>query len=184
VAVPNLLRRNVLSDKNNRPGAGIVFRKPEIRDGKRVHEIARASKTLDVNSVYHYLLLCRCFADTSMVAEKQGRVIGFCTAFTPPAAPDTVFVWQVAVDQKERGQGVGVRILVEIINNLRASNIRYLDATITPSNTASIRLFTAAAKKLNAPFTFDKVFFSAADFGENAHESEKLFHIGPIDSPL
>ncbi len=172
-----------MSDKNNRPGAGIVFRKPETRDGKHVYAIAKAAKTLDVNSVYHYLLLCRYFAGTSMVAEKQGRVIGFCTAFTPPEAPDTVFVWQVAVDQQERGQGIGVRILVEIIRNLKASEgITYLDATITPSNTASIKLFTAAAKKLNAPFTFDTVFFSAADFGENAHESEKLFHIGPIPS--
>lgn len=169
-----------MPDKNNRRGAGIVFRRPETHDGKHVYEIARASGTLDVNSAYHYLLLCRYFADTSMIAEKQGRVIGFCTAFTPPEAPDTVFVWQVAVDHQERGQGIGVRILIEIINNLKALNIKYLDATITPSNIASIKLFTSAAQHLNASFTFEKDFFTAADFGGNVHEPEKLFHIGPI----
>jgi L-2,4-diaminobutyric acid acetyltransferase len=169
-----------LSDKNNRLDAGIVFRRPETRDGKDIYEIARASETLDLNSAYHYLLLCRYFADTSMIAEKQGLVIGFCTAFTPPEAPDTIFVWQVAVDHQERGQGIGVRILIEIINNLRSLKIKYLDATITSSNIASIKLFTSAAQQLNAPFTFEKDFFTAADFGENVHEPEKLFHIGPI----
>jgi L-2,4-diaminobutyric acid acetyltransferase len=169
-----------LSDKNNRPGAAIVFRRPETSNGKDIYEIARAAGTLDLNSAYHYLLLCRYFAGTSMIAERQGRVIGFCTAFTPPEAPDTVFVWQVAVDHQERGQGIGVRILIEIIHNLKALNIKYLDATITPSNIASIKLFTSAAQKLNAPFTFEKDFFTAADFGENVHEPEKLFHIGPI----
>lgn len=172
-----------MPDHHGAARKGIVFRKPDAKDGKYLWELARASKTLDVNSLYHYLLMCRVFVDTCLVAEKQGRVIGFCTAFIPPGAPDTVFVWQVAVDQQERGQGIGVRILIEIINNLRSLNIKYLDATITPSNTASIKLFTSAAQQLNAPFTFKKDFFTAADFGKNVHEPEKLFHIGPIPYP-
>lgn len=169
-----------MPDHHGAARKGIVFRRPETCDGKDVYEIARTSGTLDVNSAYHYLLLCRYFADTCLVAEKQGRVIGFCTAFIPPGAPDTVFVWQVAVDYQERGQGIGVRILIEIINNLKALNVQYLDATITPSNSASIRLFTSAAKQMNAPFRFETVFFTASDFGKNVHEPEKLFHIGPI----
>lgn len=169
-----------MSDENNRSETGIVFRRPETRDGKHVHALARASGTLDVNSPYHYLLLCRYFADTSIIAEKQRKLIGFCTAFIPPEAPDSVFVWQVAVDQQERGQGIGVRILLKIIYNLRSFGITYLNATITPSNTASVRLFTATAKKISAPFVFEEDFFTAADFGENLHEPEKLFRIGPF----
>jgi hypothetical protein len=55
-----------------------------------------------------------------------------------------------------------------------------MEATITPSNQASHSLFKAAARVLDAPFEFEKEFFSAADFGHHLHAPEMLFHIGPI----
>ncbi len=163
-----------------RDSNGIVFRNPETRDGKRLWEIAKATRTLDLNSVYHYLILCRHFSKTCVVAENQGRMVGFVTAYIPPNNKDTVFVWQVAVDGKERGRGIGVRMLARVFENAAMQQVRNLAATITPSNRASVRLFTAAARGLNAPYTFEKEFFSAADFGQIPHEPERLFHIGPV----
>ena len=157
----------------------IIFRSPKTDDGKYFWEIAKASKTLDVNSTYHYLIMCRHFGKTCLAAEKQGCVVGFVTAYIPPDSPDTIFVWQVAVDEKERGQGLGVQMLVTLFKKLKILNIKYLDATITPSNQASIKLFTAVARELKASFEFEKDFFSAVNFGENAHEPEILFHINP-----
>jgi len=169
-----------LSTENSRKTAGIVFRNPKTEDGKYFWEIAKASKTLDVNSAYHYLIMCRHFGKACIAAERQGQVVGFVTAYIPPDSPDTVFVWQVAVDEKERGQGLGMQMLINVVKNVKALNVKNLDATITPSNQASINLFTAAARELNAPFEFEKEFFSAANFGQNDHEPEMLFHIGPI----
>ncbi|MBN1931869.1 MAG: diaminobutyrate acetyltransferase [Desulfobacterales bacterium] len=169
-----------MSAKNSRETNGIVFRNPKTEDGKYFWEIAKASKILDVNSTYHYLIMCRHFKKTCIAAEKQGRVIGFVIAYIPPDSPDTVFVWQVAVDAKERGQGLGVRMLVNVFKNVKPFDVKNLDATITPSNKASIGLFTAAARELNAPFMLEDDFFSTDDFGQNAHEAEMLFHIGPI----
>lgn len=157
-----------------------LFRHPTKQDGKHLWEIAKSSGSLDLNSVYHYLIMCRHFGKTSLVSEKQGQVIGFVTAYIPPDSPDTVFVWQVAVDEKERGQGLGVHLLTNVFKNARKWGVKNLDATITPSNRASIGLFTAVARRLNAPFEFKEEFFSTADFGKNAHEAEMLFHIGPI----
>ncbi|MFZ2634044.1 MAG: diaminobutyrate acetyltransferase [Desulfosalsimonadaceae bacterium] len=158
----------------------IVFRNPKIQDGQYLWELAKASKTLDVNSPYHYLIMCRHFGKTCLTAEKQGRVIGFVTAYIPPDSVDTVFVWQVAVDEKERGQGLGLHLLINIFKNAKAFSVRNLDATITPSNQASLCLFKAAARVLDAPFEFEKEFFRAADFGHNFHAPEMLFHIGPV----
>ncbi len=168
-----------MSTENSRKKTGIVFRNPKTRDGKYFWEIAKASKVLDVNSPYHYLIMCRHFGKTCIVAEKQGRVIGFVTAYIPPDSPDSLFVWQVAVDEKERGQGLGVQMLINAFKNSKALNIKNLNATITPSNQASINLFTAVARELNSPFEFEKEFFSATNFGQNNHEPEMLFHIGP-----
>jgi L-2,4-diaminobutyric acid acetyltransferase len=168
-----------LSTENSRKKTGIVFRNPSIRDGKYFWKIAKASKTLDVNSAYHYLIMCRHFGKTCIVAEKQGRVVGFVTAYIPPDSPDSIFVWQVAVDKKERGQGLGVQMLINAFKNAKAYNIKNLDASITPSNQTSIKLFKAVARELNAPFEFEKEFFSASDFGQYNHEPEMLFHISP-----
>ena len=169
-----------MSTENRREINGIVFRNPNTGDGKHLWEITKASGTLDVNSTYYYLVMCRHFKKTCIVAEKQGRIVGFVTAYIPSDSPDTVFVWQVAVDERERGHGLGVLLLTNILKNGTALGVKNLDATITPSNKASIGLFKAAARKLHAPFEFGREFFSAADFGQNAHEAEMLFHIGPV----
>lgn len=158
----------------------IVFRNPETEDGKYFWEIAKASKTLDVNSAYHYLIMCRHFGRTCIAAERQGQIVGFVTAYIPPDLPDTIFVWQVAVEKKHRGRGLGVRMLVEAFNNAKAVNVKNMDATITASNLPSINLFKATARVLNAPFEFEEEFFSAENFGKSGHEPEILFHIGPI----
>lgn len=158
----------------------IVYRTPEICDGKYFFEIAKASKTLDVNSPYHYLILCRHFRKTCIVAEELGKIIGFVTAYIPPDKPDTVFVWQVAVAETARGKGIGVHMLLKLFYNLKSFNVNCIDATITPANQASINLFSAVARALNAPFVFEKEFFKPTDFGKNIHDPEMLFHIGPI----
>jgi L-2,4-diaminobutyric acid acetyltransferase len=168
-----------LNTKKSQLSDSIIFRPPKTDDGKYFWEIAKASKTLDVNSIYHYLIMCRHFGKTCLAAEKQGRVVGFITAYIPPGSPDTVFVWQVAVDEKERGQGLGVQMLVTLFKKLKILNIKHLDATITPSNQASVKLFMAVARELKSSFEFEKEFFPAVNFGENIHEPEILFHIGP-----
>lgn len=174
------MREELLSKENGMETNGIVFRNPKTLDGKNLWEIAKASNTLDVNSAYHYLIMCRHFKKTCIVTEKQGQVIGFVIAYIPTDSPDTVFIWQVAVDEKQRGQGLGVDMLIHVFKKVKVFHVNNIDATITPSNKASIKLFTAVARRLKAPFEFEKVFFSGADFGQNVHEPEILFHIGPI----
>lgn len=158
----------------------LYFRSLRTKDGKDIWEIAKASGTLDLNSPYHYLIMCRHFGLTGLVAETQGRIVGFVTAYIPPETPDTLFVWQVAVDESARGSGIAKRMLVRVFENAKAVGVRYLSATITPSNQASINLFTAVARELKADFMFEGEFFSAADFGPNVHEPEVFFQIGPV----
>jgi L-2,4-diaminobutyric acid acetyltransferase len=170
-----------LSDQSDQEDEHIIFRNPDIKDGKKLWEITKRSEKLDLNSPYYYLIMCTHFAQTSIVAEKKEEIVGFVTAYIPPPSPETIFVWQVAVDNKFRGKGIAGRMLLAVINNAIKLNVKYLDATITPSNLASINLFTSTAKKVGAPFEFEKVYFSEMDLG-GGHEPEKLFRIGPINN--
>src|SRR5690606_23753072 len=89
----------------------ISLRRPIPEDGAAVHALIASSPPLDVNSTYAYLLLCHHFRETCVVAELNGRLVGFISGYIPPTQPDTFFVWQVAVHSQVRGSGLGTSML-------------------------------------------------------------------------
>lgn len=151
---------------------------PQLDDGHRLWQVARESKELDLNSPYSYLLWCRDFSDTTVVARGDDGVRGFVTGYVRPEAHDTFFVWQVAVSPRHRGRGLARRMLDHIGDGLAARGCRYLEATVTPSNTASARLFASFAEGRGAPLARQPL-FDAALFPDG-HEPEVLVRIGPI----
>lgn len=149
---------------------------PEITDGVACWRLAAASRVLDVNSRYAYVLWCRDFADTSVVARKDGAVIGFITGYLRPSDPATLLVWQVAVDEQARGSGVAAAMLDALVGRVPA---RHVETTITPDNAASVALFTAFARRAGAALQRSELFGS--DLLGADHEPELLFRIGPIN---
>ncbi|HDS45199.1 MAG TPA: diaminobutyrate acetyltransferase [Methanomicrobia archaeon] len=156
-----------------------IVRAPCVNDGAKIHALVSNSAPLDVNSRYCYLLLCRYFDRTCVVAEEQGEIIGFISGFRPPHRADVFFVWQVAVDSQNRRRGLGKRMLHELLHRPESRGIRFLETTVTRSNEASRLLFQALARALDAPCE-ESVCFSEADFGPEAHEPEYLVRIGPF----
>jgi len=137
--------------------------------------MARDSQVLDLNASYAYLLWCRDFAGTSIVATVDGRPAGFVTGYLRPDHPDVLMVWQVAVDAEHRGRGLAGRMLHELADRVGTP---YLETTITPDNDASVALFTRFAADRGAALTREPV-FDAGQFPD-AHQTELLFRIGRI----
>ncbi len=150
-------------------------------DGAALWRIARDSRVLDLNSSYSYLLWCRDYAATSIVArDTSGEPVGFITGYARPDAPRTLLVWQVAVDERLRGKGVAAAMLDALTRRTGAAlGVEAMETTITPDNTASDRLFTSFAERHGA-LVEREVLFDAALFPEDGHESELLYRIGPI----
>ncbi|HLU27527.1 MAG TPA: diaminobutyrate acetyltransferase [Glycomyces sp.] len=157
----------------------MTFETPHIDDGPRMWEIAASAGTLDVNSRYAYLLWCRDFADTTVVARDADRLAGFLTGYRRPQAPDTFFTWQVAVADDYRRRGLARRMLDHVVGTLRPQGVRFVEATVTPDNKASIRLFESFAEANDATMAVD-VLFSERELG-SGHEPERLHRIGPLD---
>lgn len=157
------------------PPGELSLRQPSVSDGPAVWDLVRRS-TLDLNSPYSYLMMFRYFADSCVIAESGGAVAGFVTGFHPPEEPDAVFVWQIGVDETWRGQGLGGRMLAELVARKPA---RFLEATVTPSNTASLALFRGLAKRLGAECR-EVPCFDASLFPGESHEAEMLLRIGPF----
>jgi L-2,4-diaminobutyric acid acetyltransferase len=155
----------------------IGIARPDIADGVELHRIAAASHVLDVNSRYAYLLWCRDFADTSVVARRGDVVVGFVTGYRRPERPEVLFVWQVAVDAAARGEGVAGRMLDELV--ARVPGVTVLETTVTDGNAASRAMFAAFAARHGAEIERTELFGSAV-LGAR-HEPEILHRISPID---
>jgi L-2,4-diaminobutyric acid acetyltransferase len=160
--------------------AGFVFRHPEVADGLAIWRLLGEVGTLDPNSTYAYLMVCRDFADTCIVAEREGRVVAFVTGYRPPHKPETVFVWQIGVAPQARGRGLGARLLDRLLGSEACSAVRFLDTNVTPSNRASRALFEGFARRMNAPIV-ELEGFESSLFADPSHEPERLLRIGPFD---
>lgn len=159
--------------------APYTLRHPTVDDGAAVWDLVCRSKPLDENSCYAYLLLCEHFADTCVVAERDRAIIGFVSAYLPPSTQETVFVWQVAVDERARGIGLASAMLRYILASEACRYVRYLETTVSPSNTASRALFHRLAERLETDCA-ERTLFARDQFGGPDHEDEILFRIGPI----
>ncbi|WP_261753337.1 diaminobutyrate acetyltransferase [Tenuibacillus multivorans] len=162
----------------NKPLDTVTFETPTVEDGTEMWKLVNNS-TLDQNSVYKYILMCEFFADTCVVAKEGDKVVGFVTAFIPPEKQDVVFVWQIGVDSSQRGKGIASKILNELINRDACRDVRFLEATVTPSNKASQSLFKGLARHHDTDCqVYD--FFSEDLFPSDEHEEERCFRIGPL----
>ncbi|WP_353177977.1 diaminobutyrate acetyltransferase [Salinisphaera sp. T5B8] len=170
-----------MSDQNS--ANDVRFRPPRKEDGAGILRLVHDLGVLDVNSAYAYMLIGEHHADTSVVAEIDGELVGFITAYILPAHPDIVFVWQVGVAEAGRGRGLATRMLFEILARDACQNVRYLDTTIGPSNEPSIALFRGLARRLDTDVAESELFSSEmfGDFDDEPHEPEILFRIGPFD---
>lgn len=151
----------------------ISFREPTVADGIRLWEIARDSQVLDVNSSYAYVLWCHDFAESSIVAQRDGRVIGFVTGYRKPSQPDVLMIWQVAVDADQRGLGIAARMLTTVFERCRADGVTSMQTTISPDNLGSQRLFASVADRLDLGFDSESLF--AATVFPDAHQPEDLY---------
>ncbi|MFF3688694.1 diaminobutyrate acetyltransferase [Streptomyces sp. NPDC002187] len=162
--------------------AAIVLDSPRVEDGAAIWRIARDSEVLDLNSSYSYLLWCRDFAATSLVARSaDGEPIAFVTGYIRPERPHTLLVWQVAVDREHRGQGLAGVLLDALTARLADRGVHTVETSVTPDNTASDRLFRSYAERHKAPLSRE-VLFDGVLFPEGTHLPEVLYRIGPVNA--
>jgi L-2,4-diaminobutyric acid acetyltransferase len=154
-------------------------RPPTAEDARDIVALVRRVPELDANSPYAYLLLCAHFGETGLVWREQGRLRAFVLGYQPPGRSDTYFLWQVGVDPDDRGRGLARRSVTALLARLEARGVRFLEATVTPSNEASAALFRGVARRLEAPCEERTLFGPELFPPGDAHEAEVLFRIGP-----
>lgn len=178
MSTEEIISRASLQPEHDPPGQ-VQFVQPAPRHASAIHDLIKACKPLDVNSTYAYLLLCHHFTETCVVALNHKRIVGFVSAYIPPQAGDTLFIWQVAVHETARGQQLGRAMLTHLLERPAVRDVRFLETTVSPSNVPSTRLFEGFAARSNAEISKSPL-FERNDFGAEAHEEEILYRIGPF----
>ena len=153
---------------------------PVPADGKDMCRLAVESQTLDANSCYAYVLWCRDFGSTSVIARRDdGLAVGFVTGYLRPQDATTLLVWQVCVDPVARGAGLAGRMLDAVWDRaVAAAEVEWMETTITPDNESSIRLFSSFARRHDTAIEREDLF--GLELLGNDHKPEHLYCIGPI----
>ena len=100
-----------------------TIREPEKNDAKHIYDLVKKSKVLDLNSQYLYLLQSTHFKNSCSVALFENQIIGFVSGYYLPNENDTLFIWQVAVDENHRGKNLALNLIDNIVSR---KNIKYL----------------------------------------------------------
>jgi L-2,4-diaminobutyric acid acetyltransferase len=155
------------------------YRKPSLVDGAEVWNLVKNTGVLDLNSSYSYLMWCTHFSDTSVIVEVNNEVIGFVSGFIKQTSSNQLFIWQVAVDESERGKGLASKMLHHLLSRDSCKDINYIETTISPTNIPSRKLFHGLARDLGTEINVSTG-FTMNDFPEEGHEDEWLHQIGPF----
>ena len=155
------------------------FRKPLPLDGPAITALIAACPPLDSNSAYCNLLQCTHFAQTCVVAERAGQIVGWVSGYRPPSEPSHFFVWQVAVAWQARGQRLAQRMITELLSRASVEGATHLVTTVTSDNKASWTLFEGFARRIGADLAKVPLFERDAHFA-GAHDTEWQVTIGPF----
>jgi L-2,4-diaminobutyric acid acetyltransferase len=131
--------------------------------------------------MYCNLLQCDHFADTCVVAELGGEIVGWVSAYIVPNDPETLFVWQVAVSETARGMGVAKKMLAHLTAREICKDVIKLQTTITADNEASWALFNSFADRLDATLERDAHYEKEAHFA-GRHDTEHMVTIADFEA--
>jgi L-2,4-diaminobutyric acid acetyltransferase len=123
--------------------------------------------------------MSRYFSQTCLVATNAHEVVGATIAFIPPAEPNSLFIWQIAVHPSWQGRSIATSMLDALCAQHALRGVDTLQATVTPDNVASDRLFRAFARRRNAACRVTPC-FSTELFPVANHAPEYLYQIGPF----
>lgn len=157
----------------------IELKRPSAEHGMLVNQLIASCPPLDTNSVYCNLLQADHFSDTSVAAFIDNALVGFVSGYVIPSRMNTLFVWQVAVGEAARGQGLAKKMLASLLERAATANVKYIETTITKANDGSWALFKSLAKQLNAPLE-ESVQFDKETHFQGKHGTEYLVRIGPF----
>ncbi|HSN83364.1 MAG TPA: GNAT family N-acetyltransferase [Polyangiales bacterium] len=156
----------------------VRIRRPRAEEGSAIWDLVRRSEPVGPDARHVLPLLVSNFADTCLVAEIEGALVGFVGGYRTPTPPESVLVWQIDVDAGFREQGLGNALLHALIRCPGCAGVEYLEATVSSANVATRRLLAGFARDLD---TACEVTEGASGSPlASASDADEILRVGPI----
>jgi L-2,4-diaminobutyric acid acetyltransferase len=156
----------------------VEVRAPEIRDGPEIWRLVQETERLDKNSLYYYLLWCRDFSATSLVAHSGRRLVGFITGYIKQDDPTTLVAWQIATAEDIPIPGLGGQLLTGFSELAIRHGATFVEGTVNPDNRAMIMGYRRLADRYGTNVVRNTQFGS--ELFNDGHDREVLYRIGPL----
>lgn len=110
-------------------------------------------------------------------SDDSNDLLGFISTIQKPTSLNTLFVWQICIDQQVQKRGLA-KSLINFVLKQQKEKVDYIETTISDDNQASQNLFKSVAKDYNA--AIKKTVYVSADEFRVGHETEYLYTIGTL----
>jgi len=120
---------------------GIIIREAKEDEFLHVYNLVSQSPPLEKYFQHFFKIMLRYFSSTCLVAEHQGKLIGWQMGLLSQNDPTTYFLWQVGVHPDMQGRGLGGLLLDAIENKVTELGCTRIELTIDPENISSEKLF-------------------------------------------
>jgi ribosomal-protein-alanine acetyltransferase len=116
----------------------LIIRKASLKDFNEIYniEIVSFKEESFSRSLIKELLLN--FPDFFLVAEFEGKVVGYISAVLEK---DCCHIYSLAVLPDFRGKGIGSSLLNELLNKLKEINIKKVFLEVKTNNMVAIKLY-------------------------------------------
>ena len=114
----------------------IEIRNVNSKDIESIIDLVMLNKDiLQPNNFMIYYLCCTVFKESSFIAFKDEKPIGFLFAF-PDSNQECTWVHQMAVDPNEKSKGIGSELLKKLETSIarRESPIKTIRLAVKPDN--------------------------------------------------
>jgi len=126
----------------------IKFRELKLKDEK---DIKKLLKQLTINKIdFSIKQILRDKNCNCLVVEGNGKIVGFGALVLNmvPCRGYIAKIEDVLVDEKYRGQGLGKKLMQELIKIAKNKKIKIVNLTSSPKRVGAIKLYTSLGFKL------------------------------------
>lgn len=123
------------------------IREVNKEDFLKVAEFAKNCPPLEPYPLHFYKIMFRYHRGVSLVAEEDGRVLGFAFGLVAQSLPRTCFFWQVGVSPKAQGKGLGKKLVSFFEKKAKEAGCVRVELTVDLGNTPSQKLFESMKYK-------------------------------------
>lgn len=116
-------------------------------DIDKIRQFVYLCKPLTLHTPYTYWVLSTYFSDSCFILEHKGKIIGYVSSVKSTAIADTLFLWQIGIEERFREKTYSQQLIGKVVETARKQNCKFLQFTIELDNKVSLQTFISFAAK-------------------------------------